>query len=77
MQGEKLMNRTEFPHHATVTLKIDVRKMHPDGSLESSVIGNEILKKYGVSRKAQICTSGATEADCIKNLNEMLEKMNG
>jgi len=68
--------RSNYPHHATVTFKIDIRKMNNDGSLGSKVLGNEILKKYGISNKAQVCISGPTEADCIKNLMKMLEKMN-
>jgi putative FmdB family regulatory protein len=75
--GKPKCPRSDWPHHATITFKIDVRKMNNDGSLDHKVLGNEILKKYGVSNKAQICVSGATEADCIKNLIEMLEKMNG
>lgn len=69
--------RSSCPHHATITLKIDVRKMNNDGSLDHKVLGNEILKKYGITNKAQVCISGATEHDCIKNLLCMLEKLNG
>tara|TARA_A100001201_G_C4078699_1_gene198213 strand:+ start:274 stop:540 length:267 start_codon:yes stop_codon:yes gene_type:complete len=69
--------RKENPHHATITIKIDVRQMNKDGSLQRGVLGNTILNKYGISNKAQVCTSGATEADCIKNLKEMLERLNG
>ena len=75
--AKEKMPRKENPHHATITIKIDVRQMNKDGSLQKSVLGNTILNKYGISNKAQICTSGATEADCIKNLKEMLEKLNG
>ena len=69
--------RRMYPHHATVTLKIDVRKMNTDGSLEPVVMGNSLLSKYGMSRKAQLCVSGTSEADCIKRLKEKLEKLNG
>ena len=68
--------RKNQPHHATVTLKIDIRKMNNDGSLDSKVIGNKILEQCGISNKAIVCTSGATLHDCIKNLTTMLEKMN-
>jgi len=71
------LNRKDFPHHATVTLKIDIRKMNKDGSLENKVLSASELSKYGMGIKAQICTSGATQSECIKNLKEMLEKMNG
>ena len=75
--GRPDIPRAEWPHHATITMKIDVRKINSDGSLDHSVLGNEILRKYNMTNKAQICISGATEADCIKNLKQMLEKLNG
>jgi hypothetical protein len=76
-EKEDCIERKQQPHHATVTMKIDIRKMNKDGDLEKEVLGNKILNKYNMSNKAQIFTSGATEADCIKNLKQMLEKMNG
>ncbi len=69
--------RRMCPHHATVTFKIDIRKMNNDGTLESIPIGNELLEPYGITRKAQLCLSGATEAECIKQLKDKLEKLNG
>jgi len=68
--------RSQQPHHATVTMKVDIRRMLENGNLDSCVLGNEALKKYGISNKLQICVSGVTEADCVKNLVTMLEKMN-
>ena len=75
--GRPDIPRSAWPHHATITMKIDVRKMNSDGSLDHKVLGNEALKKYNMTSKAQICISGVDEADCIKNLKEMLEKLNG
>jgi hypothetical protein len=75
--GNTDLPRSDWPHHATVTMKIDIRKMNSDGSLGHHIIGNEILKKYNMTNKAQVCISGATEAECIKNVKEMLEKLNG
>ena len=75
--GAPDLPRVEWPHHATITMKIDIRKMNSDGSLDHKVLGNEILRKYNMTNKAQICISGTTEADCIKNLKQMLEKLNG
>jgi hypothetical protein len=71
------VDRKSCPHHATLTIKIDIRKMYDDGSLDNQVMGNRLLSKYGISNKAQICISGTTEADCIKKLKEKLEKLNG
>lgn len=75
--SEKNVDRKICPHHATVTMKIDIRKMNDDGSLDNQVMGNSLLSKYGISNKAQICLSGTTEADCIKKLKQKLEKLNG
>jgi hypothetical protein len=71
------LERRSCPHHATITLKIDIRKMNKDGTLDSMVMGNSLLSKYSMSTKAQICVSGPTEADCIKIVKEKLEKLNG
>tara|TARA_Y100001951_G_C11134273_1_gene179940 strand:+ start:72 stop:317 length:246 start_codon:yes stop_codon:yes gene_type:complete len=68
--------RRMCPHHATVTLKIDIRKMNNDGTLESAPMGNELLARYGMTRKAQLCLSGPTEAECIKQLKDKLEQLN-
>jgi len=70
------VDRKSCPHHATITMKIDIRKMYDDGSLDSQVMGNRLLADYGISTKAQFCISGPTEADCIKILKEKLEKLN-
>tara|TARA_Y100000389_G_scaffold200415_1_gene240746 strand:+ start:2543 stop:2788 length:246 start_codon:yes stop_codon:yes gene_type:complete len=75
--SDNQVDRKICPHHATITMKIDIRKMYEDGSLDSQVMGNRLLSKYGISTKAQICISGASEADCIRILKERLEKLNG
>ena len=75
--SDNQVDRKICPHHATITMKIDIRKMYEDGSLDNQVMGNRLLSKYGISTKAQICISGATEADCIRILKEKLEKLNG
>ncbi len=75
--SDNQVDRKICPHHATITMKIDIRKMYEDGSLDNQVMGNRLLSKYGISTKAQICISGASEADCIKILKERLDKLNG
>ena len=76
-QEEENKYRRGQPHHATITIKIDVRKLNSNGTLDSLVMGNNTLEKYGMTRKAQLCLSGPTEGDCIKVLIERLEKLNG
>lgn len=75
--NEEQENRTEAPHHATITFKIDIRKINPDGTLDFAVMGNRLLSKYGIGTKAQWCVSGPTEADCIKKVKEALERFDG
>ena len=64
------LERRLHPHHATITLKLDIRKIDKDGGLDTMVMGNSLLKKYGISTKAQICVTGSTEADCIRIVKE-------
>lgn len=69
--------RSQRPHHATVTMKIDVREMLKTGELSHQVLGDEALDKYGMSVKMMYIVSGPSEADCIKKLKERLERLNG
>jgi len=74
---EDTPERKLCPHHAVITMKIDIRKIKKDGNLDNQVIGNNILAQYGISNKAQICFSATSEAECIKLLKEKLERLNG
>jgi len=70
-------DRRERPHHATITMKIDIRQINNDGTLDHHVMGNRLLEKYGISTKAQFCISGSNEAACINSLKNKLEQLNG
>jgi len=72
-----MVNRRECPHHATITVKIDIRKINEDGSLDHAILGNHLLKRYDMSTKAQWCTSAPTEASCINEVKQALERFNG
>lgn len=74
---EDNLERRNYPHHAVITIKIDIRKINKDGTLDQQVIGNKLLAQYGISNKAQICFAAASESDCIKLIKEKLEKLNG
>jgi hypothetical protein len=74
---EANLERKSHPHHAVITMKIDIRKINKDGNLDQQVIGNKLLAKYGISNKAQICFAAASEAECIKLIKEKLERLNG
>ncbi len=73
---ENKTNRRDNPHHATITFKIDIRKINNDGSLDHMPMGNKLLRKYGMSGKAQLLISGADEADCINKIKERLGRLN-
>jgi hypothetical protein len=51
--------------------------MTQSGDILHSVIGDKDLNKYGLSRKAMYFVTGATEAGCLKQLKECLERLNG
>ena len=72
---DKGLHRKEFPHHVVLTVKIDVRKINPDGTLESQVMGNHSLKQYNISNKAQLCFSAKNEAEAIRILKEKLKRL--
>tara|TARA_Y100000385_G_scaffold265078_1_gene299024 strand:+ start:597 stop:824 length:228 start_codon:yes stop_codon:yes gene_type:complete len=74
---DKKTNCRDHPHHATITFKIDIRKINKDGSLDFMPMGGKLLRKYGISEKAQLLISGIDEADCIKRVKERLDRLNG
>jgi hypothetical protein len=68
-------NRRDKPHIAIVTIKLDVRAINADGTLDHYVMGDQCLDKYGVSRKGQFVIKGHDEADCINNVMQTLERI--
>jgi hypothetical protein len=75
--NHNLSNRKEHPHHVIITMKIDIRKILPDGTLDQQVLGNKLLSDYGISNKAQFYFSAVSEAEAIKYLKQKLERLNG
>jgi len=69
------MNRREKLHIAIVTVKLDVRAINQDGTLDQYVMGDECLDKYGIARKGQFVVKGYDEADCINNIIQTLERI--
>ncbi len=64
------------PHAAIITLKIEVREIDSNGTIGESVVGNGRLSKFGIRDKARIMIKGATEADCIVKVKQLLENLN-
>jgi hypothetical protein len=71
------MERSKKPHIATITIKVDVRSIRPDGTFDDEILGDQALSKYGIYSKAQISISGYNEADCINKVKKLLEKLDG
>ena len=72
---ENGIERNKKPHIAIVTMKVDVRALNPDGTMDEAVLGDGILDKYGIARMGRINVIGFSEADCINKTKKMLEKM--
>tara|TARA_Y100000385_G_C12737607_1_gene485391 strand:+ start:77 stop:352 length:276 start_codon:yes stop_codon:yes gene_type:complete len=64
------------PHAAIITLKIEVRELDGKGIIGESVVGNGRLSKFGIRDKARIMVKGATEAECILKVKNLLENLN-
>jgi hypothetical protein len=73
--GSGDMYRSTKPHMAIVTMKVDIRAMNPDGTLDLHVMGSEALKKYNIGQKAQFVVKGTSEAKCIDKLKKLLERI--
>ena len=71
------MERRSRPHIAIVTMKVDVRAINPDNTLDLYTMGDECLHKYNMSQKGQFVVKGYSEADCINKLKKILECING
>ena len=71
------MDRRSRPHIAIVTMKVDVRAINPDNTLDLYTMGDGCLSKYGLSQKGQFVVKGYSEADCIQKLQQILESING
>ena len=68
-------NRREKPHIAFVTVKLDIRAVNADGTLDHYVMGNDCLEKYGITRKGQFVVKGHDEASCIQKILKILENI--
>lgn len=74
-ENDSDIHRSIKPHIAIVTLKIDIRSVNSDETLDLHVMGNDALQKYGLARKGQFVIKGTSEADCIKKLKDILENI--
>jgi len=69
------MPRKLKPHIAVITFRIDVRPINSDNTLDWHILRNADLKKYNLSEKGQVIIKGANEAECVKKVQEMMEKI--
>tara|TARA_Y100001938_G_scaffold148674_1_gene233086 strand:+ start:2126 stop:2380 length:255 start_codon:yes stop_codon:yes gene_type:complete len=75
-ENQQDIPRSQKPHLAIITMRIDVRSIESDGSLGNTKLGFQDLSKYGMSTKAQLSVTGIDEADCIAKTKELLERLN-
>lgn len=69
------MSKRNLPHKAIITFDIDVRAINADTTI-SEPISDERLLRYNMTKKAQIAITGTSEADCMQNIKNKLEKLN-
>lgn len=62
----------QYPYYAQINFTIDMRKVLPDGSLDTSTISKKELTKYGISNNAVFGIQGFDKADCIQKLKQVL-----
>jgi len=70
------LSKREFPHRAVVNFDIDIRAINLDGDVDVVSLSDERLSKYNIGKRAELVISGVSEADCIKNLKQKLERLN-
>ena len=61
-QSSPNLERSKKPHVAVITIKIDIRAMEPDGTLDECVLGERSLRRYQMTPKARLKISGPSEA---------------
>ena len=75
-EHENDVPRREKGHLAIITMKIDIRPMNNDKTLDNYMLGPKDLEKYNISNKAQIVVKGHSEAACVQKIKDMLGKIN-
>ena len=74
-KGAGELPRSDKPHVAIITLKLDIRGYNADATLDPYVLVVADLQKYGISNKAQIIIKGADEAHCVQKVKNLLENL--
>ena len=69
------MSKRNFPHVAVINFDIDIRAIDLRGD-PASAISDERLLRYNMTKRAQIVITGTSEADCMQNIKNKLEKLN-
>lgn len=69
--------RYQYPHTAVLKFQIKVHKVLREGGLDPVPVSDEELRKYGIDKFAVMSVSGFDKADCIKQVKQKLEALNG
>ena len=56
---------------------MEIVKRNTDGSLDTTPLSAKTFNKYGISNAAEFTLDGLNEADCIKQVKDKLESLNG
>lgn len=73
---EKQGKRSQAPHMAVITFKIDCRQMLSDGSVDPIPVHESEYKKYGMTNLAKIKVEGFDRADCLRKAKNLLLSLN-
>ena len=56
---------------------MEIVKRNVDGTLDTTPLSTKTFNKYGISNAAEFTLDGFNEADCIKQVKDKLESLNG
>lgn len=70
------MRNTTSPHVAIVSFEIKIHEELPDGSLNPTIMTDEELAGYGITKRASFSVKGFNAKKCAENIKRELEKLN-
>ena len=65
----------QFPHIAEISFDIRMSKVLQDGTIDTSLVSNKEMEKYGISNKAIFTVRGIDKIDCFKKIKQVLEAL--
>lgn len=62
----------QFPHVATISFDIKMSKVLQDGTIDTALVSNKDMEKYGISNKAIFIVKGIDKIDCFEKIKKVL-----